>query len=69
MPAVDWTKQVDAVTPDDLVTNAPELDCFAYVRVEGGKTVLMGDEEKPHFCWDPSADGYEDPVTMSFAQD
>lgn len=67
--AVDWTKQHDAVTPDDLVTNAPELSCFAYVKVESGKTVLLGDEEKPHFCWDPADETYEEPVTMSFAHE
>lgn len=69
VPAVDWTKQHDAVTVDDPVTNAPEMECFAYVKVEGGKTVLTGDEDKPHFCWDPASEVYEEPVTMSFAQE
>lgn len=64
---VDWTRQHDAVTPDDLVTNAPGEECFAYVRVEGGEAVLQGSAEEPHFCWEPGAETYEDPVPTSFA--
>ena len=65
---VDWTRQHNAISLDDLVTNAPKEDCFAYVRVEGGKAVLQGDEKKPHFCWASDLEAYEDPVQSSFAE-
>lgn len=64
---VDWTRQHNAVTPDDPVTNAPEKDCFAFVKVESGKAVLVGDEKKPHFCWDPADEEYKDPEPTTFA--
>jgi branched-chain amino acid transport system substrate-binding protein len=65
--AIDWTRQHDAVTPEDLVTNAPEKECFAYVIVKDGKAVLAGDPDKPHFCWDPAEEGWEEPEPTSFA--
>ena len=65
--AIDWTRQHTAVTPDDLITNAPAQECFAYVKVEGGQVVLAGDEDKPHFCWDPAEEEWKDPVPTSFA--
>jgi len=65
--AIDWTRQHDSPTPDDAVTHGPALDCIAYVTVQDGKAVLVGDEEKPHLCWDPTIDEYEDPVATSFA--
>ena len=65
--AIDWTRQHDAPTADDPVSHGPERECFAYVKVEGGKAVLAGDEDKPHFCWDPAVEEYVDPEPTSFA--
>ena len=65
--AIDWTRQHNAITPDDLVTNAPAQECFAYVQVQDGKAVLMGDADKPHFCWDPADEDWKEPVPTSFA--
>lgn len=67
--AIDWTRQHNAITPDDLVSNAPPQECFAYVKVEGGEAVLAGDVDNPHFCWDPAAETWEEPVPTSFARD
>ena len=63
----DWSRQHVAPTPDDPLTNGPERQCYAYVRVVDGAAELQGDPEKPHFCWDPAADGWEDPTPTSFA--
>jgi hypothetical protein len=65
--AIDWTRQHDAPTPDDPVGHGPALDCIAYVKVQDGKAVLVGDEEEPHLCWDPEVAEYEDPVSATFA--
>jgi hypothetical protein len=65
---IDWTRQHNAPTPDDVVTNGPVQDCFSWVKVEAGDVVLLGDEEKPQFCWDPKAEGYEDPMPSTFAE-
>ena len=66
--AIDWTRQHNAVTPDDLTSNAPAQECFAYVKVQGGEAVLAGDIDEPHFCWDPAAETWEEPVPTSFAR-
>ena len=66
--AIDWTRQHDAPTPDDPVSAGAVFDCIAYVKVQGGEAVLIGDAEKPHLCWDPELDEYEQPQNMSFAR-
>jgi hypothetical protein len=65
----DWSRQHTAPTPDDPVTNGATMDCYAWVKVEGGEFVLEGDPEKPHVCWDTTLEGWEDPEPTSFAAD
>jgi hypothetical protein len=63
----DWSRQHEPPTADDPLTNGPTQQCYAYVRVVDGAAELIGDAERPHFCWDPAAEEWEEPTPTSFA--
>jgi ABC-type branched-subunit amino acid transport system substrate-binding protein len=63
---IDWSRQHVAPTQDDPVTNGPAQDCGVFVKVRDGKFELVGDPEKPFFCWDPTVEGWTEPEARSF---
>ncbi len=64
---IDWTKQHNAPTPDDLVSNAPPQFCSSFVAIRGGKFELFGDSSKPWFCFDPAIEEWVDAAPTSFS--
>jgi hypothetical protein len=62
----DWSRQHEPPTVDDPLTNGSAQQCYAYVKVVDGAAELIGDASKPHFCWDPSVDAWEEPTPTSF---
>lgn len=60
---VDWTLQHDAPTG---TANLPAQECFTFVRVVSGKFELIGDPDKPWWCWDNSATEWQEPVATDF---
>ena len=63
---VDWTKQHNAPTLDDPLTNAPALFCASFVAIRGGKFELFGDPAKPWFCFDPKVAEWVDATPTAF---
>lgn len=63
---VDWSRQHDAPTPDDPVSNGPVQDCQAFLFVRGGELELSGDPAKPWVCFDPTVPGWLEPTAMTF---
>lgn len=63
---VDWTRQHNAPTIDDLVSNAPPMFCSAFVRITDGAFELVGDPAKPFFCFDPAVEEWVDATPMTF---
>ena len=62
----DWSRQHNPPTPDDPVSNGPVYDCQTFLQVRGGKLELLGDADKPFFCFDPSSQDWVEPTSMSF---
>jgi branched-chain amino acid transport system substrate-binding protein len=63
---IDWTRQHDAPTPDDLLTNGPEFDCFPLVRVKDGEFEVVGERSKPWLCWPGDTTEWSEPTSMDF---
>ena len=63
---VDWTRQHDAVTPDDPTTNDNEIECFAFVQVRSGAFEMLGDPAKPWVCWQTADQSWSPPTPMTF---
>ena len=63
---IDWSRQHNAPTEDDPFTNGYVNECFSYVRVAGGEFELVGDPEKPFFCWDGSTQDWSEPEMKTF---
>ncbi len=64
--AIDWTRQHEAPTQDDPGTNGPAQDCTAFVKVENGQFVVVGDPEKPWSCWPGDTRAWSEPVATNF---
>jgi hypothetical protein len=63
---IDWSRQHNAPTKDDLVSNAAPNVCSAFATIKGGKFELLGDPDKPFFCFDPAVEEWVDATPMSF---
>lgn len=67
IPPIDWSRQHEPPTEDDLATHGPAQDCFAFVTVgAGGKFQMVGDPAKPWQCWPGSTRDWSDPVPTNF---
>lgn len=66
VPPVDWTRQHNAATPEDPATNAPVYDCFAYLQVQGGELVVLGESDAPFNCFETPVTDWTDSMPMSF---
>ena len=60
---VDWTLQHNAPSGTD---NLPPQECFTFVRVTDGTFELIGDADKPWWCWDNSATEWQEPTPTDF---
>jgi ABC-type branched-subunit amino acid transport system substrate-binding protein len=63
---IDWSSQHVAPTEDGPATNGPEHACFAFVKVVDGKFELVGEPDKPFWCFDGTTREWADPVPMDF---
>jgi ABC-type branched-subunit amino acid transport system substrate-binding protein len=63
---IDWSRQHEPPTEDDPVTHGPAEECATFVKVVDGKFELVGDSEKPFFCWDPKTSDWTEPEQKSF---
>jgi ABC-type branched-subunit amino acid transport system substrate-binding protein len=63
---LDWTRQHEPPTEDDPVSHGDNPQCAAYVQVKDGKFELMGEADKPFFCWDPNEAGWVEPEPTNF---
>lgn len=64
---IDWTRQHTIPTDDDMTTHGFARECSAFLRVVDGKFQLIGDKEKPFFCWDNKELGrWTEPEPRSF---
>jgi ABC-type branched-subunit amino acid transport system substrate-binding protein len=66
IPPVDWSRQHEPPSQDDLATHGPAQQCYAYVRIHSGKFELVGDADKPFYCWPGSTYDWSDPVQTDF---
>ena len=48
-------------------TGGDEFSLLQQLSLKGAMAVLVGDEKKPHFCWDPADEEYKDPEPTTFA--
>ena len=62
---VDWTRQHDAPTNEDRVTNGYVNECFAPVRMQDG--VFETFTEEPWLCWDNANTDWGEPTPTNFA--
>jgi hypothetical protein len=62
IPPIDWTRQHNAPTEDDPATHGSAKVCAAYVKVVDGKFQLVGDPQKPFFCWDGKTSAWAEPT-------
>jgi branched-chain amino acid transport system substrate-binding protein len=63
---VDWSRQHNAPTPADPVTNGPKQDCAAFLFVKAGKPTIIGDATKPFNCFDPKNQKWVEPTPATF---
>ena len=67
IPPIDWSRQHEAPTQDDLASHGPAQDCAAYVKVgAGSKFEMVGDPSKPWSCWPGTTRDWTDPVPTNF---
>lgn len=66
---IDWTRQHQSPTQDDLATHGPEFDCLSYVKVVDGAFEVQGDPEAPWHCWSGENRDWSDPEDMNFTAD
>ncbi len=66
LPTIDWSRQHNAPTEADPTTNAPPKDCMAFVKVQDGKFVMVGDAAKPWTCWPGDTRAWSEPVPTDF---
>lgn len=66
--AVDWSRQHNAPSREDPVTNGYAKVCRALVKVKDGKFQLVGGtKDKPFVCWPPKDDKWSEPEQVSFS--
>ena len=53
---IDWSRQHDAPTAEDPVTNGYARECYSFIRVVDGAFELIGDPAKPFRCWPVTAE-------------
>ena len=64
---VEWGRQHEPPTEDDITTHGPASDCTSYVRVgDGGKFELEGDKAKPFICFPGESRDWSTPEDMNF---
>ena len=63
---IDWSRQHQPPTEDDLATHGPKYDCTALVKVVHGNFVLVGDKAKPWICWPGETRAWSQPTMMNF---
>lgn len=63
---LDWSRQHEAPTQDDPVTHGDSPQCAAYVQIKDGAFELVGEADKPFFCWDPTEQGWAEPEPTNF---
>ena len=66
VPAIDWTRQHNAPTQEDLATNGPAQECLAFVRVVDGEFEVVGEAEAPWHCWPGENRDWSDPEPTNF---
>ena len=64
---VDWTRQHQPPTQDDIATHGPAKDCFVIVQVnEDSDLEVVGDPAKPWKCWPGDTREWSEPVETNF---
>ena len=63
---IDWTRQHNAPTQEDPVTNGYASECPALVRITGGAFEVVGTKDKPFLCWSNANRNWSEPVPTDF---
>ncbi len=63
---IDWSRQHTAPTEDDRETHGSRYECVAMVHVTGGEFQLVGESERPWYCWDGADRSWSEPEQMNF---
>ena len=66
IPPIDWSRQHTAPTEDDREAHGAKYECVALVHVTDGEFELVGDGEKPWYCWDGFERDWSEPEMMNF---
>jgi len=65
---IDWSRQHEAPTEDDRVTNGYEQECFTLVEMQGGAFETVPDPSTPWLCWDNADRSWSEPVPTDFSE-
>jgi ABC-type branched-subunit amino acid transport system substrate-binding protein len=65
IPPQDYGKHALA-TADNLAQTYPKLSCTALLRVKSGKFVLIGNPDKPFYCWPGDSLDWSAPQQLDF---
>ncbi|HEX8802783.1 MAG TPA: ABC transporter substrate-binding protein [Acidimicrobiales bacterium] len=63
---IDWSRQHDAPTEDDPADHGYSRECVSLVQVHDGAFELVGDPEKPFWCWDGGDRDWAEPEETDF---
>ena len=65
---IDWSRQHEAPTEDDIASHGAKQDCVALVTVgAGSKFQMVGDPAKPWSCWPGNTRDWSEPVPTNFS--
>jgi hypothetical protein len=66
IPPQDYGRSHTVPTAQTLGQYGPKLSCMALLRVKSGKFVILGDKNKPFYCWPGDTTAYSAPQVMDF---
>jgi ABC-type branched-subunit amino acid transport system substrate-binding protein len=63
---IDWSRQHEKWTDADPITHGPALACRSFVRVKNRQFELIGDKDKPFFCFKSDSMDSTEPIPSDF---
>lgn len=63
---VDWSRQHEPPTEDDIATHGSARQCTSLVQIEDGAFELVGEPDAPFLCWDGTTRDWAEPESMDF---